>query len=60
MASSVHKLVGAGAHVEDYDMIDEKPDVAIITPAESPEEPEAEPAADDCKSAFHGLYGGFH
>ena len=30
-------------------MVDEKPDVAIITPTESPEEPEVEPAADDCE-----------
>lgn len=30
-------------------MVDEKPDVAIITPAESPEEPEPEPTADKCE-----------
>ena len=30
-------------------MVDDKQDVAIITPTESPEEPEAEPAADDCE-----------
>ena len=35
--------------VDDYDMIDEKPDVAIITPADSSEEPEAETLADDCE-----------
>ena len=35
--------------IDDYDM-DEKQDVAIITPADSPEEPEVEPAADDCRS----------
>jgi len=35
--------------VDEYDMVDEKPDVAIITPAESSEEPEPEPVADDCK-----------
>lgn len=35
--------------VDGYDMVDEKPDVAIITPAESSEEPELEPVADDCK-----------
>ena len=45
-----HKLVGPGTQMEDYDMIDEKQDVAIITPAESPEEPVVEPAADDCES----------
>lgn len=33
---------------EDYEL-DEKQDVAIITPTESPQEPEAEPTADDCK-----------
>ena len=35
--------------VDEYDMVDEKPEVAIITPAESSEEPEPEPMADDCK-----------
>ena len=35
--------------IDEYDMGDEKQDVAIITPAESSEEPEAEPSADDCK-----------
>ena len=33
--------------VDDYE-IDEKPDTAMITPAESPQEPEADPPADDC------------
>ena len=33
--------------LEDYDM-EEKQDVALITPAESPQEVDAEPAADDC------------
>jgi ubiquitin carboxyl-terminal hydrolase 7 len=37
--------------IDDYD-IDEKQDVAIITPAESPEEVEADPPADDCKFCF--------
>ena len=35
--------------IDDYDPIDEKPDVAIITPDESVGEPEPEPLADDCK-----------
>ena len=35
--------------IDEYDTLDEKQDVAIITPAESPEEPEQEPTADDCK-----------
>lgn len=34
--------------VEDYDM-DEKQDVAIITPADSPPEQDLEPLADDCE-----------
>ena len=34
--------------IDDYDVVDEKPDVAIITPDESPEEPEPEVLADDC------------
>jgi hypothetical protein len=37
--------------MDDYDMLDEKQeDVAIITPAESPEESAPEPAANDCES----------
>ena len=35
--------------IDDYDTLDDKQDVAIITPAESPEEPESEPLANDCK-----------
>ena len=35
--------------MDDYEMIDDKPDVAIITPAESPEEAEVDLAADDCE-----------
>ena len=34
--------------IDDYDQLDEKPDVAIITPTES-EETDAEPVADDCR-----------
>ena len=41
--------------IDDYDA-DEKQDVAIITPAESPEEPETEPAADD--RGYHLLESG--
>ena len=37
--------------IDDYE--DEKQDVAIITPAESPEEAEPEPAADDCGCGQH-------
>ena len=41
--------------VEDYDM-DEKQDVAIITPADSPPEPEPdlEPLADECEE-YHAI-----
>ena len=39
--------------IDDYDQLDEKQDVAIITPTESPEEPDPEPMADDCKLASH-------
>ena len=35
--------------IDDYDVVDEKPDVAIITPDESVDEPEPEPLATDCK-----------
>jgi hypothetical protein len=35
--------------VDEYDMVDDKPEVAIITPAESSEEPEPEPMANDCQ-----------
>ena len=35
--------------IDDYDTLDEKQDVAIITPVDSPEEPEPEPMADDCE-----------
>ncbi|MCJ1245607.1 hypothetical protein MMC30_002811 [Trapelia coarctata] len=33
--------------IDEYDMVEEKPEVAIITPADSSEEPEPEPVADD-------------
>ena len=36
--------------IDDYDVVDEKQDVAIITPDESVDEPEPEPLADDCMS----------
>lgn len=35
--------------IDDYDVVDEKPDLATITPDDSADEPEAEPMADDCK-----------
>ncbi|MCJ1395349.1 hypothetical protein MMC18_008233 [Xylographa bjoerkii] len=40
-------LMGNDMLIDEYDMIDEKPEVAIITPADSSEEPEPEPMADD-------------
>lgn len=35
--------------IDDYDAVDEKPDVATMTPNDSIEEPEPEPLADDCR-----------
>ena len=35
--------------VDEYDMVEEKPEVALITPAGASEEPESEPVADDCE-----------
>lgn len=42
--------IGGGGDmlIDDYDPVDEKPDVAIITPDGSSEEPEPEVLADDC------------
>jgi len=42
--------IGGGGDmlIDDYDPVDEKPDVAIITPDESSEEPEPGVLADDC------------
>ena len=40
---------GGDMLIDDYDVVDEKPDVAIITPDDSPEEQEAEIRADDCE-----------
>lgn len=34
--------------IDEYDAVDEKPEVAIINPDESTDEPEPEPLADDC------------
>ena len=34
--------------IDEYDAVDEKQDVAIITPDDSVDEPEPEPLADDC------------
>lgn len=36
--------------IDDYDVVDEKQDVAIITPDDSADEPDPEPLADDCMS----------
>lgn len=42
--------IGGGGDmlIDDYDVVDEKPDVATITPDDSPEEQEPEIRADDC------------
>ena len=42
---------GGDMLIDDYDVVDEKPDVAIITPDDSPEEQEPEVRADDCISS---------
>ena len=42
--------MGTDMLVDEYDMVEDKPDVAIITPADSSEEPELEPMADDCET----------
>lgn len=44
--------IGGGGDmlIDEYDAVDEKPDVAIITPDDSAEE--SEPLADDCASSF--------
>ena len=42
---------GGDMLIDDYDAVDEKPDVAIITPDDSPEEQEIETRADDCISS---------
>ena len=39
---------GGDMLIDDYDVVDEKPDVAIITSDDSPEEQEPEIRADDC------------
>jgi hypothetical protein len=45
--------IGGGGDmlIDEYDVVDEKPDVAIITPEGSLDESEPEPLADDCMSA---------
>ena len=45
--------IGGGGDmlIDEYDVVDEKPDVAIITPEGSLNEPEPEPLADDCMFA---------
>ena len=40
---------GGDMLIDEYDVVDEKPDVAIITPEGSLDEPEPEPLADDCE-----------
>lgn len=47
--------IGGGGDmlIDDYDVVDEKQDVAIITPDDSVEEPE--PLADDCTFIFPRL-----
>lgn len=42
------QLTGDAMLVDHYDDVDEKQDVAIISPDGSLNEPEAEPMADDC------------
>ena len=43
--------IGGGGDmlIDEYDVVDEKPDVAIITPDGSLDETEPEPQADDCE-----------
>ena len=41
--------------LDDYDVVDEKQDVAIITPDDSVDEPDPEPLADDCMPIFRVL-----
>ena len=35
--------------LDEFDPVDEKPEVAIITPDDSTDDPEPEPQADDCR-----------
>lgn len=39
---------GADMLIDEYDPVDEKPEVAIINPDDPPEEPHPVPMADDC------------
>ena len=41
--------------IDEYDAVDEKPEVAVIHPDDSPEEQETEPLADDCSFGIHHL-----
>ena len=45
--------IGGGGDmlIDEYDVVDDKLDVAIITPEGSLDEPEPEPLADDCMFA---------
>ena len=45
------QIGGGDMLIDDYDVVDEKQDVAIITPDDSIDEPEPEPLADDCTSS---------
>ena len=45
---------GGDMLIDEFDPVDEKPDVAIITPEDSPEEKEPEVLANDCIK-FHGF-----
>jgi hypothetical protein len=51
----LEQMLGSDMVLDEYDMMDEKQDIAIITPAESPDEAgtaaeiEPEPMADDCE-----------
>ena len=51
--------IGGGGDmlIDEYDVVDEKPNVAIITPEGSLDEPEPEPLADDCESANADSFG---
>lgn len=49
MELNTPQISGGDMLIDDYDTIDEKQDVAIITPVDSPEEPDPEPLADDCE-----------
>ena len=43
---------GRDTIMDEYDVQEEKPEVTIITPDDSADEPEAEVLADDCRSSI--------